>query len=111
MGPRYPGTVVLRPPTVADEGGRRPAHPELLPGGQRGLRHQWKPFRLGAGSDDRHSIRLDAKAGYRIDELQNVTAELREHPVTGLGLGGQWVARHPLGVEHEKCLAGSVAAI
>lgn len=47
-------------------------------------------------------VEENAQDRYRIDELQNVTAELREHPVTGLGLGGQWVARHPLGVEHEN---------
>ncbi len=47
-------------------------------------------------------VEQNAQDRYRIDELQNVTAELREHPVTGLGLGGQWVARHPLGVEHEN---------
>jgi hypothetical protein len=47
-------------------------------------------------------VEQNAQDRYRIDELQNVTAELREHPVTCLGLGGQWVARHPLGVEHEN---------
>jgi O-antigen ligase len=47
-------------------------------------------------------VEENAQDRYRIDELQNVTAELREHPITGLGLGGQWVARHPLGVEHEN---------
>ena len=47
-------------------------------------------------------VEQNAQDRYRIDELQNVTAELRQHPVTGLGLGGQWTARHPLGVEHEN---------
>jgi O-antigen ligase len=47
-------------------------------------------------------VEQNAQDRYRIDELQNVTAELRDHPITGLGLGGQWVARHPLGVEHEN---------
>ncbi len=31
-----------------------------------------------------------------------MTAEIRRRPVTGLGLGGQWSATHPLGVEHEN---------
>jgi O-Antigen ligase len=47
-------------------------------------------------------VEQNAQDRYRIDELRNVTAELREHPVTGLGLGGQWAATHPLGVEHEN---------
>ena len=47
-------------------------------------------------------VEQNAQDRYRIDELQNVTAELRHHPITGLGLGGEWVARHPLGVEHEN---------
>jgi O-Antigen ligase len=47
-------------------------------------------------------VEQNAQDRYRIDELRNVTAELREHPVTGLGLGGQWSATHPLGIEHEN---------
>jgi O-antigen ligase len=47
-------------------------------------------------------VEQNAQDRYRIDELRNVTAELRAHPVTGLGLGGQWSATHPLGVEHEN---------
>ena len=31
-----------------------------------------------------------------------MTAEIRRHPITGLGLGGRWTATHPLGVEHEN---------
>jgi O-antigen ligase len=44
------------------------------------------PSRLQALSDDR----------YRLDEQRNVRAELAEHPITGLGLGVPWAARHPL---------------
>jgi hypothetical protein len=44
------------------------------------------PTRLQAVSDDR----------YRLDEQRNVRAELAEHPITGLGLGVPWAARHPL---------------
>jgi O-antigen ligase len=47
-------------------------------------------------------VEQNAQDRYRIDELRNVTAELRAHPITGLGLGGQWAATHPLGVEHEN---------
>jgi O-antigen ligase len=39
---------------------------------------------------------------YRIDELHNVVAAIGKRPITGLGLGGQWAAVHPLGVEHEN---------
>ena len=47
-------------------------------------------------------IEQNAQDRYRIDELDNVTAEIRRQPVTGVGLGGQWTATHPLGVEHEN---------
>jgi O-antigen ligase len=47
-------------------------------------------------------VEQNAQDRYRIDELRNVTAEIRRHPVTGLGLGGQWTATHPLGVDHEN---------
>jgi hypothetical protein len=47
-------------------------------------------------------VEQNAQDRYRFDELRNVTVELRRHPVTGLGLGGQWAATHPLGVEHEN---------
>jgi hypothetical protein len=44
------------------------------------------PGRLAAGADDR----------YRLDEQRNVRAEIVRHPVTGIGLGVPWTARHPL---------------
>ena len=44
----------------------------------------------------------NAQDRYRLDELRNVTAEIRKEPITGLGLGGQWAAIHPLGIEHEN---------
>jgi hypothetical protein len=47
-------------------------------------------------------VESNAQDRYRIDELRNVTAELRKKPITGLGLGGQWAAVHPLGIEHEN---------
>ncbi len=47
-------------------------------------------------------VEENAQDRYRIDELKNVTAEIRRQPITGLGLGGQWTATHPLGVEHEN---------
>ena len=47
-------------------------------------------------------VESNAQDRYRLDELQNVTTEIRHHPVTGLGLGGQWTATHPLGVNHEN---------
>jgi hypothetical protein len=45
-------------------------------------------------------VESNAQDRYRLDELRNVTAELRKEPITGLGLGGQWAATHPLGIEH-----------
>lgn len=49
------------------------------------------PTKVRASKDDR----------YRFDERANVIAELREHPVTGLGIGVPWVARHPLPIEND----------
>jgi len=45
------------------------------------------------------SIRADKYDRYRLDEAANVRAELRRHPLTGLGLGVPWQERHPLPVE------------
>jgi O-antigen ligase len=47
-------------------------------------------------------LEQNAQDRYRIDELDNVMAEIRRQPITGLGLGAQWTAIHPLGVEHEN---------
>jgi O-antigen ligase len=52
-----------------------------------------QPSRLEANAEDR----------YRLDERANVIAELRAHPVTGLGLAVDWSsAARPLSVEHEN---------
>ena len=48
------------------------------------------PDRIEATPDDR----------YRLDEQRNVVEEIRRQPLTGLGLGVPWEARHPLAVEH-----------
>lgn len=47
------------------------------------------PDRIEATPDDR----------YRLDEQRNVVEEIRRQPLTGLGLGVPWEARHPLAVE------------
>jgi hypothetical protein len=47
-------------------------------------------------------VESNAQDRYRLDELRNVTAEIRREPITGLGLGGKWAATHPLGIEHEN---------
>jgi O-antigen ligase len=40
---------------------------------------------------------------YRLDERANVLAEIRAHPITGLGVGVPWQATaRPLSVEHEE---------
>jgi O-antigen ligase len=47
-------------------------------------------------------IEANAEDRYRLDERANVLAELRRHPVSGLGLAVPWSASaRPLGVEHE----------
>jgi O-antigen ligase len=47
-------------------------------------------------------VERNAQDRYRLDELENVTAEIRRSPITGLGLGVDWTATHPLGVNHEN---------
>jgi hypothetical protein len=60
------------------------------------------PIAQRAGSLQPSKVESNAQDRYRIDELRNVTAEIRRHPITGLGLGGQWAAIHPLGIEHQS---------
>jgi hypothetical protein len=60
------------------------------------------PLVKRARSLEPSKVEENAQDRYRLDELANVTAEIRRQPVTGLGLGGQWTATHPLGVEHEN---------
>ncbi len=49
--------------------------------------------RLEANREDR----------YRIDERANVVAEIKEHPIAGLGVGIPWQATAaPLSIEHEE---------
>ena len=55
-----------------------------------------------ARSLDPSKIEVNAEDRYRIDERANVVAEIRRHPVSGLGLGVDWTATHPLPVEHES---------
>ena len=51
-----------------------------------------QPERLASTSADR----------YRLDEQDNVIADLRAHPLTGLGMNVPWTARHPLSEEHDR---------
>jgi O-Antigen ligase len=53
---------------------------------------QLQPGTLGEDRGDR----------YRLDEQRNVIAELREAPITGLGVNIPWSARHPLSEEHDR---------
>ena len=48
------------------------------------------PAKVQASTEDR----------YRLDELRNVTDELADHPITGLGIGIAWTGRHPLSEQH-----------
>jgi O-antigen ligase len=47
-------------------------------------------------------VQVNAEDRYRLDEQANVVAEIRDHPIAGLGLGIDWAATHPLPVEHEN---------
>jgi O-antigen ligase len=55
-----------------------------------------------AQSIEPSKVQANQQDRYRIDELKNVAAAIRREPITGLGLGGQWEAVYPLGVEHEN---------
>jgi O-antigen ligase len=48
------------------------------------------PAKVQASTEDR----------YRLDELDNVSDELANHPITGLGIGVAWTGRHPLSEQH-----------
>jgi len=39
---------------------------------------------------------------YRIDERRNVIQNLREHPLTGIGLGVPWDVHYPLAESHDR---------
>jgi O-antigen ligase len=48
-------------------------------------------------------IEANREDRYRLDERANVLAEIRAHPITGLGVGVPWQATaRPLSVEHEE---------
>jgi O-antigen ligase len=46
-------------------------------------------------------IRSTTEDRYRLVEQRNVIASLREHPITGLGIGVPWEVRDPLPERHE----------
>ncbi len=39
---------------------------------------------------------------YRIDERRNVVENIKEHPVTGVGLGAEWEVHQPLAEAHDR---------
>jgi hypothetical protein len=39
---------------------------------------------------------------YRIDERKNVLQNIREHPLTGIGLGVPWRVHYPLAESHDR---------
>lgn len=48
-------------------------------------------------------IEANVQDRYRLDERANVLGEIREHPITGLGMTTPWTATvQPLSVEHEE---------
>jgi hypothetical protein len=46
------------------------------------------------------SLSANAEDRYRIDERRNVLANLRNEPITGLGIAIPWAATKPLSLEH-----------
>jgi O-antigen ligase len=71
---------------------------------------------IGASSDDPSSSPLAERAKtiapgevgsnrgdrYRIDERANVIENIKEHPVTGIGLGVDWEVHRPLAEAHDR---------
>jgi O-antigen ligase len=50
------------------------------------------PSGLGTNRGDR----------YRMDERRNVIENIREHPLTGVGLGAPWSVHYPLAEDHDR---------
>jgi hypothetical protein len=50
---------------------------------------------------DPGKVKTNDQDRYRIDERDNVLAELKDAPLTGLGLGVPWRARQPLSIEND----------
>lgn len=50
---------------------------------------------------DPQEIRSDEQDRYRLGERRNVVADLGSSPLLGLGLGSEWTARYPVGLEFE----------
>lgn len=50
---------------------------------------------------DPSKVKQNDQDRYRLDERRNVLAELKEAPLTGLGIGVPWRARYPLSIENE----------
>lgn len=63
------------------------------PGGQNQLAER-------AESISPSGVQRDAQDRYRIDESRNVRAEIAEDPLTGIGLGVPWEARHSLAIQN-----------
>lgn len=72
----------------------------------------WTVVSAGGSTDSTNPIidraqslspsRLEATSGdrYRFEEQRNVIAEVRAHPITGLGLGIPWTQRYPISESH-----------
>jgi hypothetical protein len=50
---------------------------------------------------DPGKVKKNDQDRYRLDERKNVIAELKDAPLTGLGLGVPWRARYPLSIENQ----------
>ena len=59
------------------------------------------PVAERATSLSRERITTNPYERYRLDEQQNVIAEIRQSPLVGIGLGVPWQVTHPLPVELE----------
>jgi O-antigen ligase len=58
------------------------------------------PVVARAQSINAEDIRSNSTDRYRLEEQDNIIAELRRSPSTGIGLGVPWTARSPLSEEH-----------
>lgn len=62
---------------------------------------QTNPIAERAETINPTAVQQDAQDKYRIDENRNVRQEIAEDPITGIGLGIPWEARHPLAIQND----------
>lgn len=60
------------------------------------------PLLERAGSLSPTGLESNRGDRYRVDEQRNVIANLKEHPLTGLGVGVPWSIHHPTAEAHDR---------